>query len=86
MTIRPLSRYRPGLQRSTIDGRNRADISPGARVRVVQKQDQRSGTLTDGTVGEILTCQSRGGRGANREANEEQIDSGLVSGILAAAG
>jgi uncharacterized repeat protein (TIGR03833 family) len=37
------------------DGRRRADITPGARVRVVQKQDQRSGALTDGVVGEILT-------------------------------
>jgi uncharacterized repeat protein (TIGR03833 family) len=38
-----------------MDGKNRADITPGTRVRVVQKQDQRSGTLTEGTVGEILT-------------------------------
>jgi uncharacterized repeat protein (TIGR03833 family) len=38
-----------------MDGRNRADIRPGARVRVVQKQDQRSGKLTDGTVSAILT-------------------------------
>jgi uncharacterized repeat protein (TIGR03833 family) len=38
-----------------MDGRRRADISPGSRVRVVQKQDQRSGALTDGRVSEILT-------------------------------
>ncbi len=38
-----------------MDGRNRADIKPGARVRVVQKQDQRSGKLTEGIVREILT-------------------------------
>ena len=38
-----------------MDGRNRADIRPGARVRVVQKQDQRSGKLTEGIVREILT-------------------------------
>jgi len=38
-----------------MDGRKRADITPGTRVRVVQKQDQRSGTLTEGTVYEILT-------------------------------
>ena len=37
------------------DGRRRTDITPGARVRVVQKQDQRSGALTDGVVSEILT-------------------------------
>jgi uncharacterized repeat protein (TIGR03833 family) len=38
-----------------MDGRNRADITPGTRVQVVQKQDQRSGILTEGTVQEILT-------------------------------
>jgi len=38
-----------------MDGRKRADIQPGARVRVVQKQDQRSGRLTEGTVQDILT-------------------------------
>ena len=38
-----------------MDGTRRADISSGTRVRVVQKQDQPSGMLTDGTVSEILT-------------------------------
>jgi uncharacterized repeat protein (TIGR03833 family) len=38
-----------------MDGRNRADIVLGARVQVVQKQDQRSGKLTEGTVQAILT-------------------------------
>jgi len=38
-----------------MDGRIRAHITPGTRVQVVQKQDQRSGTLSEGTVQEILT-------------------------------
>ena len=38
-----------------MDGQRRADITPGIRVQVVQKQDQRSGKLTEGTVREILT-------------------------------
>jgi len=38
-----------------MDGTRRADIRLGARVQVVQKRDQRSGALTEGTVGEILT-------------------------------
>ena len=38
-----------------MDGTRRADIAPGARVQVVQKQDQRSGALTEGTVSTILT-------------------------------
>ncbi|SDK73512.1 conserved hypothetical protein [Salinimicrobium catena] len=33
----------------------RNDISPGSRVAIVQKQDQRSGKLTEGTVADLLT-------------------------------
>ncbi len=33
----------------------RSQIKPGMRVRVVMKQDQRSGALTEGVVKEILT-------------------------------
>ena len=36
-------------------GIKREDIKPGSKVRVVQKQDQRSGKLTDGIVQRILT-------------------------------
>ena len=38
-----------------MDGTRRADIEVGNRVRIVQKQDQRSGTLTEGIVRDILT-------------------------------
>jgi len=38
-----------------MSGNNRSDIKTGAHVKVVQKQDQRSGTLTEGTVLDILT-------------------------------
>jgi uncharacterized repeat protein (TIGR03833 family) len=38
-----------------VDGRTRSDIKPGARVRIVQKQDQRSGKLSEGIVQSILT-------------------------------
>jgi uncharacterized repeat protein (TIGR03833 family) len=41
-----------------MDGKRRADISPGSREQVVQKQDQGSGKLTEGTVSEILTKSS----------------------------
>lgn len=37
------------------DGRQRRNISPGDAVRVVLKNDQRTGKLTDGTVKDILT-------------------------------
>ncbi|MBN2059665.1 MAG: YwbE family protein [Deltaproteobacteria bacterium] len=33
----------------------RSDIKPGSHVKVVRKQDQRSGKLTEGVVQEILT-------------------------------
>jgi len=38
-----------------MDGKKREDIRPGSRVRVVQKQDQRTGKLTEGIVRDILT-------------------------------
>ena len=38
-----------------MDGRNRANIKPGSKVKIVLKQDQRSGKLTEGVVSEILT-------------------------------
>ena len=38
-----------------MNGIVRADIKPGSHVKVVQKQDQRSGKLTEGVVKDILT-------------------------------
>ncbi len=38
-----------------MSGINRVDIKAGARVLVVQKQDQRTGKLTEGIVKDILT-------------------------------
>jgi len=38
-----------------IQGIKRADIKPGLLVRVVTKEDQRSGRLTEGVVKDILT-------------------------------
>ncbi len=40
-------------------GTNRADIKAGSIVRIVQKQDQRSGKLTEGVVRDILTNSPR---------------------------
>lgn len=34
---------------------NRSDIKAGSHVKVVQKQDQRSGRMTEGIVKDILT-------------------------------
>jgi len=38
-----------------MDGTKRSDITIGAKVFVVQKQDQRTGKLTKGVVKRILT-------------------------------
>ncbi|MYK40919.1 MAG: YwbE family protein [Gemmatimonadetes bacterium] len=38
-----------------MNGTRRADIEPGVRVAIVQKQDQRTGRLTEGVVRDILT-------------------------------
>jgi uncharacterized repeat protein (TIGR03833 family) len=41
-----------------MDGTKRSDIKPGLRVGVVQKQDQRTGKLTEGVVKDLLTSSS----------------------------
>lgn len=38
-----------------MNGKSRDNIKIGIKVRVVQKQDQRSGKLTEGVVQKILT-------------------------------
>jgi len=38
-----------------MNGEKRANIKQGTKVRVVQKQDQRSGKLTEGVVQRLLT-------------------------------
>lgn len=38
-----------------MNGNNRNSIKPGIKVKVVQKQDQRTGVLTEGIVMKILT-------------------------------
>ena len=38
-----------------MNGNNRSDIKPGMKVKVVRKEDQRSGILTEGVVRDVLT-------------------------------
>lgn len=38
-----------------MDGTKRANVQIGSKVFVVQKQDQRTGKLTEGVVARILT-------------------------------
>lgn len=41
-----------------MNGTKRASIKPGLQVRIVQKQDQRTGKLTEGVVQTLLTKSS----------------------------
>lgn len=41
-----------------MDGQSRTNIRPGLRVRVVEKQNQQTGKLTEGVVQRILTKSS----------------------------
>ena len=56
-----------------MDGKNRLAVRPGARVRVVQKTDQKSGRLTEGVVADVLTKSLTHPRG---------IKVRLVSGVV----
>ncbi len=46
-----------------MSGTIRSDIRPGARVRVVRKEDQPTGRLTEGVVRDILTGSATHPRG-----------------------
>jgi len=59
-----------------MQGSNRAEIKVGARVKVVQKQDQRSGRLTEGIVRDILTKS-----GIHPHGIKVRLDSGIVGRV-----
>lgn len=59
-----------------MDGRNRADIRAGARVRVVRKQDQLTGRLTEGIVRDILTKS-----GTHPHGIKVRLESGIVGRV-----
>lgn len=56
-----------------MDGNNRNQIKKGTRVLIVQKQDQRTGKLTEGIVKDILT---------NSQNHPHGIKVRLESGIV----
>ena len=59
-----------------MDGTKRADLQVGSRVKVVQKQDQQSGTLTEGVVTAILTKSASHPHGI-----KVRLDNGLVGRV-----
>jgi uncharacterized repeat protein (TIGR03833 family) len=46
------------IKNNTADGSKRLNLKPGSHVKIVLKEDQRSGTLTEGFVKNILTSSS----------------------------
>ncbi len=59
-----------------MDGTKRADLQIGSRVKVVQKQDQQSGSLTEGVVTAILTKSASHPHGI-----KVRLDNGLVGRV-----
>jgi uncharacterized repeat protein (TIGR03833 family) len=59
-----------------MNGNNRSDISPGMRVRVVRKEDQRSGALTEGVVRDLLTKSSQHPHGI-----KVRLENGIVGRV-----
>jgi uncharacterized repeat protein (TIGR03833 family) len=59
-----------------MNGNNRTDIKAGAHVKVVQKQDQRSGLLTEGIVQTVLTKS-----GTHPHGIKVRLESGIVGRV-----
>ena len=59
-----------------MNGTNRTDVKIGARVKVVQKQDQRTGRVTEGIVQTILTKS-----GVHPHGIKVRLESGIVGRI-----
>ena len=59
-----------------MQGTKRANIKPGMKVKVVKKQDQRSGNLTEGVVSKILTNSATHPHGI-----KVQLENGVVGRV-----
>ena len=59
-----------------MDGITRSNIKPGIKVKVVQKQDQRTGKLTEGIVKDLLTNSATHPHGI-----KVRLESGIVGRV-----
>ncbi len=59
-----------------MDGTKRSNITIGTKVKIVQKQDQRSGKLTEGVVAKLLTNSSTHPHGV-----KVMLESGIVGRV-----
>ena len=64
-----------------MEGTIRANIKPGMQVLIVLKKDQRTGTLTEGIVKDLLTSAPTHHRGIKVRLQDGQI--GRVQKIMA---
>ncbi len=63
-----------------MDGTIRENITPGTKVAIVLKKDQRSGNLTEGIVKDLLTKSPKHHRGIKVRLEDGQI--GRVQQVL----
>lgn len=63
-----------------MNGKNRSDVKIGSKVRIVLKADQRTGKLTEGIVGKLLTNSSTHPHGIKVMLTDGQV--GRVQEIL----
>ena len=63
-----------------MEGTIRANIKPGMQVLIVLKKDQRTGTLTEGIVKNLLTSAPKHHRGIKVRLEDGQI--GRVQKII----
>ena len=63
-----------------MSGNSRSEVKPGLRVKIVLKQDQRTGKLTEGVVKDILTNSSTHPHGIKVRLQDGQV--GRVKDIL----
>ena len=63
-----------------MDGTIRANIKPGMLVNIILKKDQRSGTLTEGIVKDLLTSAPKHHRGIKVRLEDGQV--GRVQEII----
>lgn len=59
-----------------MSGTKRDNIKQGSKVKVVQKQDQRSGKLTEGVVRDILTNSA-----THHHGIKVRLESGIVGRV-----
>lgn len=59
-----------------MEGQKRSNVLPGMRVRIVLKQDQRSGKLTEGVVKELLT-----NSGSHPHGIKVRLENGLIGRV-----